>query len=95
MIEFEERRDPSRGLSTLTAHINDSELMMCGKNFVKTVVHELIKQSVLIHRVDLENIVTEYILSQETRKYIEDKIRETIDNFIRDEVKEIFDVRKI
>jgi len=95
MIEFSEGYIPEKRLSTLTAYISNLDLHQYGKNFVKTVVYELIKQSVLVHRIELENMVTEYIASSDTRKYIEDKIREAIDKYIADEVAEIFNRDKI
>lgn len=90
MIEFTEGRIPEKRLSTLTAYIDEMQLLMHGKSFVKTVIQRLVEQSVIIHRIELENIVNEIVLSPETRKYIEDKIRETIDKAIQQEVNDIF-----
>ena len=90
MIEFKEGRMPEQKLRTLTAYVDEAQLLMHGKTFAKEVVHRLISESVLIHRVELEGIVTEYITSSEVKEYIKNKIRETIDKYIREEVNEIF-----
>lgn len=90
MIEFTEGYIPEKKLSTVTAYISQLELLAHGKNFATTVVTELVKQSVLVHRIEVENMVTEFIMSPDIKKYIEDKIKETIDSFIQKEVEGIF-----
>ena len=90
MMEFKEGRIPERRLSTLTAYIDDIELMQNGKNFAKVAVHELVKQSVYVHRIDLENMVVEYITSSEIKEFIKNEIREAISRYIQEEINEIF-----
>lgn len=90
MIEFSDGRIPERNLRTLTAYVNEFEFMQHGRELVRTVIYELVKQSVLLHRIDLENAVTEIVSSLETRKYIETGIREAIDKAIQEEVNNIF-----
>ena len=95
MIDFKEGYIPEKRQTTLTAYVSESDLLALGKNYARHIVQELVKQSVIVHRIELENIVTEFICSQETRKYIEDKVREAIDKYIVDEVAEIFNRDKI
>ena len=90
MIKFTEGWIPEKRLTTLTAYIDELSLMNFGKDFVKTIISELVKQSVLIHRIDIENIVSNYIMLPETRSYIENKINEAINKQIQKEVDEIF-----
>ena len=89
-IKFESSRIPRDRLSTITAYIDEVALMNQGKTFLHHVLAELVKQSVLIHRVEIDNIVTEYIMSNETKEYITSKIKESIDKVIQQEVDEIF-----
>lgn len=90
MIDFKESFLPEKRLTTLTAFVSEVELMARGKHFAKEVIHELVKQSVLVHRIDLENMITEYINSEDAKKYIHDYIKDAIANAIREEVREMF-----
>lgn len=89
-IKFETNHIPQQRLSTITAYINEISLMENGKKFLHHVLAELVRQSVLVHRIEIDNMVTDYIMSDEVKEYIKAKIRESIDITIQQEVSEIF-----
>ncbi len=90
MIEFNNYRMEGKRQSTVTAVINDIAIMEGGKKYLMHVLEELVKQSALVHRIEIENMVTTIIASAETKEYIENKIREVIDKTIQEEISEIF-----
>lgn len=90
MIEFNESRIPEKRLTTLTAYISESDLASQGKRFAIEVVSELIRKSVYLHTNKLQEIITELILSDETRTYIQERIRVEIDREIKEQIKDMF-----
>lgn len=94
MINFEPGKNPREGLRTLTAYISDVELLNQGKVFAQHIVKELISQSCKLYRHELDALVQDYIKSEECKQYIYTKIRETIDQAIKEEINEVFKSRK-
>lgn len=89
-MEFEENRIPLKGLTTLTAYMSDLELHKFGKSFATEVITKLIRDLVYIHRVDLDNMVTEYIMSNECKEYVKIQIQKAIDETIKQEIDYMF-----
>jgi len=89
-IKFDSTRIPEKRLTVLSAYISDVSLLMQGKKFLHEVLAQLVRQSVTVHRMDIDNMITEIIMSSETREYIQNKIRETIDKQIQIEIEEMF-----
>lgn len=89
-IRFDSQRIPEKRLSVLSAYIDEISLMQNGKRFLHEVLAQLVRQSVTVHRLDIDNMVTDIIMSPETREYVTNAIRKAIDEQIREEIKEMF-----
>ncbi len=90
MIKFDENRIPEQRLTTLTAYISESDLASQGKRFAMEVISELIRKSVYLHTNTIQQIISETILSNETRIYIQERIRAEIDVQIKEAVADMF-----
>lgn len=89
-IRFDSMRIPQERISVFHAYVNDAQLIAQGKKFFHEVLAELVRKSVTLHRLDIDNMVTDIIMSPETREYVTAAIRKAIDEQIKEEIAEMF-----
>lgn len=89
MITFKEQRVPEQMLTTLTAYLDERTLRAVGKDFTVDIVQRLIKETIALHRMELQEQVRVVLGSSETKEYIRTTIREMVDKLVEQEVQKI------
>lgn len=92
-VKFETTQYKNMNRTEVHAYIDDFVLQSRGpiKNILQHFVSEIVKKIALAHYVDIENIITNYITSDECRESIKQMIREEIQKRIEKEVDSMFE----